>query len=643
MVDGAEAARNFTRIASAGGRGLYGWYEALDYTPVRIPEGEKVAIVRAYMAHHQGMTLVALADTLGSGAMRTRFHAEPIIQATELLLQERIPREVAIAYPSVDEAAVVGNGRRLAVPIIRRFHSPHDPIPRTQLLSNGNYAVMLTAAGSGIAAGRTWRSRGGGKTSRAMRPGVTFSCATCRAARYGLPDISRAARSRTVTRSHFPRTVPEIVRRDGPLTTTLEVVVSPEENAEVRRVSIANHDIRTRTIELTSYAEVVLAPPASDAAHPAFSKLSVETEFVADVGTLLATRRLRSPGEIPVWAAHLAVVEGDQIGDLQCDTDRAGFLGQGRTLRKPAGIMEGGSLSDTVGDVLDPIFSLRVRVRILPGATARVAFWTLVAASRTEALDLADKHHDASAFERAATLAWTQAQAQLMHLGIRPEEAHLFQRLANHVLYSDPTLRPSSEILKRSEDSQSKLWAYGISGDLPIVLVQTAEAEDVEIVRQLVRAHEYWQMKQLAVDLVIINESPTSYVSDLHGALQTMVRSNQSRIAPAGEGARGSVFVLSAALVTGEARDLLQSTARAVLVSRHGSLSARLERMEEACKLIKQAKTVRPASSANGALPPAAPRLALEFFNGLGGFAADGREYVTVLGEGQSTPLRGLT
>ena len=423
MVDPQAAARNFSRLAAAGGRGRYGWYEALDYTPTRLPEGEKVAIVRAYMAHHQGMTLVAIANALHDGAMRARFHAEPIIQATELLLQERTPRDVRCARPRAEEVSAAANVRELVPPMLRRFHSPHQPIPRTHLLSNGRYAVMITAAGSGYSRWRDlavtrWRedvtcdSWGTYVFLRDVRSGDVWSA--------GYQPSGVEPDSYEVT---FSEDRAEIVRRDGTITTTLEVAVSPEDDAEVRRVSISNLGTGLREIELTSYAEVVLAPAAADAAHPAFSNLFVQTEFVADIGALLATRRLRSPDEPQVWAAHLAVVEGETVGDPQFETDRARFLGRGRGIRTPISVIDGRPLSNTVGAVLDPIFSLRRRVRLAPGATARVAFWTLVAPSRSEALDLADKHHDPAAFERAVTLAWTQAQVQLHHLGIDSDEA----------------------------------------------------------------------------------------------------------------------------------------------------------------------------------------------------------------------------
>jgi cyclic beta-1,2-glucan glucanotransferase len=636
MVDPEAAAMNFLQLRRAGGLGRFGWYEALDYTPSRVPEGETVAIVRAYMAHHQGMTLVALSDALRDGAMRTRFHAEPIIQATELLLQERTPRDVAVARPRAEEVKADAKVREITPPTIRRFHSPHDLIPRSHLLSNGRYTVMITAAGSGFS---RWRDL----AVTRWREDVTCDSwgtyiflrdvHSTRVWSAGYQPSSVEADSYEV---EFSEDRAEIVRLDGTIRTTLEVAVSSEDDAEVRRVSISNLGSRTREIELTSYAEIVLAPDAADAAHPAFSKMFVQTEFEADVGALLATRRTRSKADAQVWAAHLAVVEGESTGDVQFETDRARFLGRGRATRTPVSVIDGQPLSNTAGTVLDPIFSLRRRVRIPAGATARVAFWTMIAPARSQALDLVDKHHDPNAFERAVTLAWTQAQVQLHHLGVGPDEAHLFQRLANRVLFSDPTLRPSPEVLRRSAGGgQSKLWSIGVSGDLPIVLVRIDEAEDLQIVRELVRAHEYWRMKRFDVDLVILNERPPSYDQELQSALEALVRANQVRPYPDNEGGGGNVFVLRADLVSVEVRSLLQTAARAVLLSRRGTLSQQVKRLE----VVEPAAAPPPRRSPEIRQPDAArARPALEFFNGLGGFAADGREYVTTLGEGQWTP-----
>jgi len=297
--------------------------------------------------------------------------------------------------------------------------------------------------------------------------------------------------------------------------------------------------------------------------------------------------------------------------------------------------MDGRPLSNTVGTVLDPVFALRRRMRVRPGRTVRIAFWTLVASTREEVLDLIDKHADTTAFDRAATLAWTQAQVQLSYLGIDAEQAGLFQRLAGNVLYADPSLRPSSEAIRRGGGGPAALWAQGISGDLPIVLARIDSIDDVAIVRQLLRAYEYWRMKQLAVDLVILNERASSYIQDLQIALETLVRTSQSRRQTGADPARGSVFVLRADLISVETRALLLSMARAVLLGGRGMLSEQLNRLQEAdTAAAPPPRRVPPARVPQTvAVPPN-----LEFFNGLGGFAVDGREYVTILGAGRSIP-----
>ncbi len=636
MIDPAAAVRNFQRLAEAGASGAYGFYEALDYTGPRLPEGARVAVVRTYMAHHQGMLLVAIANALHGGAMRARFHAEPIVQATELLLQERTPRDVAVARPRAEEVQAAADVREFIPPVVRRFTSPHGSMPRSHLLSNGRYAVMITAAGSGYSRWRDlaitrWRedvTRDAGGTYVFLRDadsGESWSAGY--QPRGGEPD------SYGVT---FSEDRAEIHRRDRAIASTLEVIVSPEDDAEVRRVSITNLGTKTREIELTSYAEVVLAPPAADAAHSAFSNLFVHTSFVPELDALLATRRPRSRGERQMWLAHVVVVEGETVGALQWETDRARFLGRGRGIRTPLSVVGGGALSNTVGPVLDPIVSLRRLVRLPPGTTVRATYSTLLAPSREEAVDLADKYRDPATFERVATLAWTQAQVQLHHLGIGPDEAHLFQSLANHILFSDRALRPSADVLARHTGGPAALWAHGISGDIPIVLVRIDELEDVAIVRQLLRAHEYWRMKQLAVDLVILNERAPSYVQELQALLETLVRTSRPAAPREGHERQGSVYILRSDRVTAPQRDALQAAARAVLLSRRGTLAEQIIHAQrpDTASVVPQRRQAAPKPPPDVPLP----RPDLEFSNGLGGFATKGREYVTLLGEGESTP-----
>jgi cyclic beta-1,2-glucan synthetase len=567
--------------------------------------------------------------------MRARFHAEPIVQATELLLQERTPRDVAAVRPRAEEVTAGAAVRGLELPTVRRLRSAHTATPEAHLLSNGCYAVMLTGAGSGYS---RWRDLG-----------ITRWCEDTTRDDWGAYVFLRDVQSGHVWSAgyqpsgvepasydvRFSEDRAEFIRRDGTITTVLEIVVSPEDDAEVRRLSVSNAGNRVRDIELTSYAELALAPPAADAAHLTFSKLFVQTEYDAKVGAILATRRRRSPAEPEIWAAHLAVVEGETVGETEIETDRARFLGRGRDARAPIAVMDGRPLSNIVGTVLDPVFAFRRRVRIQPGETARIAFWTVIASSRADVLDLVDKHHDANAFERAATLAWTQAQVQLGHLGIDTDEASLFQRLVGHVLYADRSTRPSSDAIRRGGGGPAALWAQGISGDIPIVLARIDDIEDIAIVGQLLRAHEYWRMKQLAVDLVILNERASSYVQDLQIALETTVRTSQSHPRVGVDGARGSVFVLRADLISQETRALLPSVARVVLAASQGSLSDQLDRFRETDATAPPPLRRSPPTGVQQSVPAT---LDLEFFNGLGGFAENGREYVTILSAEQVTP-----
>src|SRR5256884_7981974 len=415
MVDPRRAVRNLEQLTLCGARGRYGFYEALDYTRSRLPEGSRVATVRAFMAHHAGMTVVALANVLLDGRMRERFHSEPSIQATELLLQERTPRDVSVAHPRAEEVTTAA--RIVQFPEVRRLLTPPTATPQAHLLSTGRYSVMLTDAGAATSRWRAldvtrWREAPTRDDSgsyfflRDIESGAVWS------ASYQPSGIEPDSYQVT-----FAEDRAEFVRHDAMIVTTLEIVVSPEDDAEVRRVSIANGGNRVRDIEITSYCELALARPAADASHPAFSKLFVQTEYVAKQGAILATRRRRSPTEPEIWAAHLAVVEGEAVGEPEIETERGRLLGRGREVRAPVAVMDGRPLSNTVGTVLDPVFALRRRVRVPPGRTVRIAFWTVVASSRSDVLDLADKHHDATAFDRAATLAWTQVQVQLSHLG----------------------------------------------------------------------------------------------------------------------------------------------------------------------------------------------------------------------------------
>jgi cyclic beta-1,2-glucan synthetase len=624
------AVENFERLEKQGALGPFGFYEALDYTPIRLEEGQTVAIVRCYMAHHQGMSLIAFANTVYDGSMRHRFHNASLIQAADLLLQERVPRNADTnSLPLFQALAEI---KEVVQSPIRRAPSPMSATPTTQLLSNGSYAVMITGAGSGYSQWRNlavtrWREDvtrdawGSYLYLRDVGNGQVWSAGyqpTCAVPdRYEVDFVEDRAR---------------IVRSDHGIFTHLEIVISPEDDAEIRRLSLTNNSLYSREIEITSYAEIVLATLSADVAHPAFSNLFIQTEYKPHIHGLLAQRRQRTTTDPEVWAAH--ILSGSQAHNgMQYETDRARFIGRGQNLRAPVAIMDGRPLSNTVGAVLDPIFSLRTRVMLEPGATEHLSFTTLVASSRQAVEELAIKYHNSVAWERVSALAWTHAQVQLHHLHAKVEEAQLFQYLANRMIYADPSLRALNKPTQNNALNVTHLWRYGISGDRPITLLRVKELEDRRIVEQLLCAHEYWRIKGLSVDLVILNEKEISYIEDLQTLLENMVRENQARSTTHAHASQGAIFVLRVDQLSGDELQLLKTAARAVLVSNRGSLAEQLLRHPRPQATFIPPK-LRVAELENSPLPLPA----LEFFNGLGGFTEDGNEYVIVLDKGQWTP-----
>jgi cyclic beta-1,2-glucan synthetase len=411
------------------------------------------------------------------------------------------------------------------------------------------------------------------------------------------------------------------------------VTVSPENHHEVCRLTFTNHNSCPHDLEVTSYAELVLGPRAADLAHPAFGKLFLETEFVAEADALLCRRRPRAADQQPVWAVHVLAVESGAVGEVQYETDQGRFLGRGRTLAHPAALAAGAVLSGTTGPVLDPIVSLRRRIHVEPDASVSVAFTTGLAESREEALALADHYHDFHGVVRAFELAWAHSQVELRHHHLTAEQTHLYQRLAAHVIYAGPTLRAPASVLAANRQGQPALWRYGISGDNPIVLLRIAEAEELPLVRQLLAAHAFWRLKGLVVDLVIFNEHQSGYFEDLHQQLQSLVRASDDR----GLADKpGGVFLRKAAVLSRDDLVLLQAVARCVLVGNRGSLAVQLDRLERAVpapqRLSRPPRRERPGkqrvADQNGQAAQAPAKEELVFDNGLGGFTPDGREYV---------------
>ncbi len=634
MVAPEAACLNLQRLAAEGFAGKFGLFEAIDYTPSRQRRGQSSTAVQSFMAHHQGMSLLSLAYLLLDRPMQRRFESVPLFQATLLLLQERVPK-VSAFYAHPGEITDLGTPASAQELSVRHFSSPGTPIPEVQLLSNGRYHVMVTNAGGGYSrwqdlAVTRWREDGACDHwgtfcyLRDVASGEFWSTAY-------QPTLKRPQHYEAI----FSQGRVEFRRHDHDIETHTEIAVSPEDDIELRRVHLTNASRMRRTIEVTSYAEVVLAAPAADALHPAFSNLFVQTEIVHDRQAILCTRRPRSRDEQPPWMFHLMAVHGVDNGEVSYETDRLRFIGRGNTVAAPQAVSTATALSGSQGSVLDPIVAIRYRITLGPNQSATIDRVSGIGASRDACLGLIGKYRDRRLADRVFDLAWTHSQVVLRQLNATESDVQLYGRLAGSVIYANAALRADPGILGANRRGQSGLWGYAISGDLPIVLLRIGDPANIELVRQLVQAHAYWRRKGLAVDLVIWNEEQAGYRQRLHEQIMGLIA--------AGVEAHvfdrpGGIFVRSAEQIANEDRILLQSVARAILMDSRGGLADQIDRRPRPVEVpVPRFKATR-THRAEAPAPAVLPRRDLLFFNGLGGFTPDGREYIITTAPGQVTP-----
>ena len=633
MVMPEEACANMQRLSAEEYEGRYGLYEAIDYTPARLPRGKARAIIRSFMSHHQGMSFLSLGYLLLDRPMQKRFEANPHFQATMLLLHEKIPKTTIFSNSSRHSVTQTSSSKVQEMPI-RVLHSTNTPVPEVQLLSNGRYHVMVTNGGGSY-------SRWNDLALTRWREDSTRDHwgAFCYIRDLSTGDLWSTGYQPTLKKSPsyeviFSEGRAEFRRTDNEFEAHTEIVVSPEDDIELRRCRIKNRSRKRRTIEVTSYAEVVLAPAAADAAHPAFSKLFVQTEILRKSRSIICTRRPRSAAEKPFYMFHQMVAHGGDIGQISYETDRMRFIGRGNTTAAPAALADSEPLSGAQGSVLDPIVAIRYHIALDPGETVTLNTVMGASTSRDGCVSLIEKYKDLHLAERVFEMTWTHSQVLLRQINAGESDAQLYARLANSIVFSNASLRADPSVLIRNRRGQSGLWGYAISGDLPIVLLQVRDMENIELVRQLVQAHAYWRLKGLAVDLVIWNEDNSGYRQELQQMIMDMISAGiEAHVIDR----PGGIFVRPGDQISMEDRILLESVARVILSDTKGSLAEQV--MKTGAAEISLPRLI-PSQDARHT-PETAPKLAqpdLLLFNGTGGFSADGREYVIMTGPDRKTP-----
>ncbi|MEO5648724.1 MAG: glucoamylase family protein [Ginsengibacter sp.] len=628
MIAPKKAVANLQLLTHEGFEGEYGFFEAIDYTPSRVPRGQDYAVINSYMAHHQGMSFLSLAYVLLNKPMQQRFVSELRFQATLLLLQERIPK-TSIFYAhtaNTSEVNAVGFDVQL-----RSVNTPNTIIPELQILSNGHYQVMVTNSGGGYSRWKDisvtrWR-----EDVTKDNYGVFCYIKDVNSGKFWSNTYHPTMQTANSYEAIFSQGQIEFHRQDFGIDTKTEIVVSPEDDTEMRRIRITNRTPSVKVLEITSYAEIVLASQASDESHPAFSNLFVQTEILPEYHSIFSTRRPRSKDELPPHLFHLMEVHGVLVEEVSYETDRMQFIGRGRTLAHPQAL-ESRKLLGNEGAVLDPVMAIRYRLSIKPNQVATIDLIFGICETRESSEALMHKYRDRNLKRRAFELSWTHMQVLLRQINASESDAQLFGKLAASVIYSNPNLRTNETMIKSNFRGQSGLWSHSVSGDLPIVLLQIFDPESLELVTQMIKAHTYWQLKGLAVDLVIWNEDHGSYRQVLQDQILGMITAgnNLTTHVP------GSIYVKSADQISSEDRILFESVAKIIIKDNNGSLVEQVfsHYTEKGLPSLLELKTPFPAISKEIlALPED-----LLFFNGTGGFTADGKEYKILVNQKVTTP-----
>ncbi len=636
------ALENLKRLTAVGALGRYGFHDAVDFTPTRVPDGQTCAVVRNYYAHHHGMSIAAIANVCFNGQLREWFHADPVIEAAELLLQEKAPRDIPIMNAKREPESVGGGQADLLRPEIRVVENPIAEDRSTVFLSNGHYGVMLTATGSGYSRWNglsvtRWtpdpvEDRSG--TFLFLRDTTTGEWWSATA------EPRRATGEKTLTR--FGDDKAEYVKTVGTLQSEVECIVATEHDAEGRRLTLINTGQEDRFIEVTSYAEPVLTTDDTDSAHPLFSKMFVRTEIGRKGDVIRVWRNRRTPSDPDVTVAHLVSDLAGTTRPTEIETDRRRFIGRGRTLAEAAAFDPGAVLSNTDGYTLDPIVSLRRTVRVPAGKKVAIVFWTIAAPSREELDRAIDRYRHPDSFNHELIHAWTRSQVQMRHVGITSQEAASFQVLGRYLVYPDMQLRRDAASVKAGLASQASLWPLAISGDFPIFCLRIDDDSDLGIAREALRAQEYLRSRGVTVDLVILNERASSYAQDMHHALEAMCEN--LRLRSQSDGARQHVFTVRKDLMAPETWAALLATARAVFHARNGKLSDQIAR--NVSLYLPTAKDEGPALPLAAlpmtkAYPGAAAAIDgsdLAYWNGYGGFDLPTGEYIIRLSGGGATP-----
>lgn len=616
---------NIRRLKDEGLEGKYGFYEAVDYTKSRLPSHLDKGIVKSYMSHHQGMIFAAINNFLHKNVLVDRFHRDPQMKCGEFLLQEKIPLRPIISKEkeNLEEIQVVWNREeRLSKRVYFKEDLKHV---KSHLLSSSTYTTMITNRGEGFSkVGDIFINRW--RKDHMSSPYGQFIYikdimnnriwSTTYAPTYKEPDSYRV---------EFSTYKGGFSRIDGDIETKMDIFLLPEELGEIRRVRLINNGEEERLIEAISYFEIVGETLNSDLAHPAFNNLFIRTKVQEDQEGILSHRRKRGDQLEDNWILH-GVKSFDNSGEkFQYETSRTNFIGRGNSLAAPDGLTKG--LTNTAGVVLDPIMSIGKKVKVQPKEKVEIYYITAFTHSEQTALDILNKYDNIDNINMAIDLSRTKSQTEIGYLNLNHGNITFYEELIPYLIYLDRNTKSQyAHILEKNSKGKEGLWAQGISGDNPIVLVTIESMEGIETLIKMIDAHEYWSYKGLKVDLVILNEDDSIYYQPLFQNIREIVYEKRGNVVDV----PGGIFIRNENTFLEEDKALLYKWATLIIAAEEGLMDDEPSKKDIPYKQFSRSFTEYPRKDID---------IELDYFNGYGGFVKDGREYVIRLTKDLNTPL----
>lgn len=619
-VSPAAVIDNIDALINEGALGHCGFYESIDYTTTRLAVGQHKAVIKSYMAHHQGMILVALANFLNNKSLVDRIHENPYIKSTELLLQEQIPQ--AESKQEKTETQIAGRiQNKKGISVAPWTVDVHQPGKSVHILSNGSMQMLTTESGSGYLAWKDvaltrWRN------DPILDPwGNRFYFQDMDHEKMWMLGIQPIHEQFQEYRVLYSPHMIEIRQVIGDIRIIIQSTITPNEDVCLQKISLTNQSNKKCQVRLLSYGEVVLAPQTTDQQHPAFNQMFIESRYHDDLKMLRFDRRKRSSDEQTFLLGHLLYDNID--GEVEYESDRARFLGRGHQLSMPIVFEKQKLLSGTTGTTLDPIFSIGKQIILERNQTVNLTYITLAGDDGEELLRTAKKYRDANRINHAFAASESHSEKLLRALDLNSGKLAVYQSLLSYIIYPIAKLRPDSALLNKNILGQAGLWPFGISGDYPILLIMIDQKDEIDAIQDMLLAHTYWRKMGLKIDLVIVNTKDSGYAHELNEKIHQVITIMDSQ---SWVNRRGGIFVLTESQIEEKAVLLLKTASNVVIDLKSGNLEDHLKVAREIEPHLPQfVPSVTEDPYDHGNIIHRPENLVLD--NDIGGFSPDGKEY----------------